>query len=85
MAERDPKTADRGERRRATNMSLDPSLLEEARRLGINLSQAAEQGILASVREAQRAEWLSQNAEAIRASNLYVAEHGLPLARLRRF
>lgn len=84
MAEHDPRP-DRSNRRRATNLSLEHALLEEARRLGINLSQAAQEGIEAKVREAQRSEWIVENAEAIRASNHYVERHGLPLAKLRRF
>ena len=82
MAERDPQSADR---RRATNVSLSSSVLEEARRYNINLSQASQEGIEARVREARQAEWLAQNADGIEASNRYVEENGLPLARLRRF
>jgi len=29
--------------------------------------------------------WLEENAEAIRSWNEYVAKHGLPLAKYRRF
>lgn len=84
MAERDPRSP-RRDRRRATNLSVDPMLLEEARRLRINLSKAAEEGIEARVREARQAEWLAENESAIEASNRFVEERGLPLAKLRRF
>lgn len=39
--------------RKATNLSLDPALVHEARGLGINLSQAAEDGLRAALRQAQ--------------------------------
>ena len=68
-------------RRRATNLSLDPRLVAKARRLGVNLSRAAEDGI----RRATAARWRAENAEAIRQSNDYVEKHGLPLARYRMF
>lgn len=82
MAERDPRSR-RRDSRRATNLSVD-SLLEEARRLRIHLSKAAEVGIEARVREGRQAEWLAGNESAIEASNRFVEERGLPLARLRR-
>jgi antitoxin CcdA len=68
-------------RRKPTNLSLDARLVAEARRLGLNLSRAAEAGIR---REAAR-RWQAENAEAIRQSNAFVAEHGLPLAKFRMF
>ena len=67
--------------RKATNLSLPPRLVEEARRVGLSLSRAAEDGI----RRAAAARWLAENAEAIRQSNEYVERHGLPLARYRMF
>ena len=67
--------------RKATNLSLDPRLVAEARWLGVNLSRAAEDGI----RRATAARWRAENAEAIRQSNDYVENHGLPLAKYRMF
>jgi antitoxin CcdA len=71
--------------RRATNLSLDQQLVEEARQLGINLSRACEQGLAAQIAEERRRRWLVENAEAISSSNAYVEKHGLPLADLRQF
>ena len=42
-------------RRKATNLSLEPDLVAEARRLGVNLSRAAEDGIRRAVRDRGRA------------------------------
>lgn len=71
--------------RRATNVSLRTDLTEEARRLGLNVSQACETGLAAAVKEAREAEWLEQNREALEQWNEWVEKNGLPLARYRQF
>ena len=71
--------------RRPTNVSLDRTLVEEARALGINLSQACERGIAAQLVQVRGERWLAENRAAIEASNDYVEQHGLPLARYRQF
>lgn len=70
--------------RRATNLSLDPKLLEEARGLGVPLSRAAEAGLRDAVRKAHAEAWHRENAEAIRAYNEWVEKNGLPLAEHRQ-
>lgn len=72
-------------RKRATNVTLDVSLLEEARTLGVNVSQACEEGLSQQVRAARAAAWLEENRAAIESSNAWVEQHGLPLARHRMF
>lgn len=71
--------------RRPTNVSLDRALVEEARALGINLSQACEQGIAAQLAKARAERWLAENRAALESSNAWVEQHGLPLAHLRQF
>lgn len=71
--------------RRATNVSLDPLLVAEARSLGVNLSRACERGLVDQIAEARAALWLAENGAAIAASNAHVEEHGLPLAAARLF
>ncbi len=71
--------------RRATNVTLPEALLQDARELGINLSQACERGLAAAVADMRRQRWLQENAAAIEAWNGHVAEHGLPLAAYRQF
>ena len=71
--------------RKPTNVSIGQALIEEARVLNVNISQAAEAGLKAAV-AAKRAElWLQENRQAIESSNAYVAEKGLPLAKYRDF
>ena len=71
--------------KKATNLTLDASLIEEARTLDVNLSRAAEEGLRVAVRQARADRWRAENAEALASSNAWVEQHGLPLARYRAF
>lgn len=71
--------------RRATNVSLPAALISEARRLGINISQACERGLQEQVRQSRREAWLEENREAIESSNAWVEKHGLPFTEYRQF
>lgn len=71
--------------RRATNVSLDEALVEAARELDINLSRACEQGLAREIKAVREARWREENAEAIAQYNAHIAEHGLVLAKYRRF
>ncbi|NNK16969.1 MAG: type II toxin-antitoxin system CcdA family antitoxin [Sulfitobacter sp.] len=72
-------------KKKATNLSLDQELLKDARALGVNISQAAEQGVSEAVRKAKGEAWLKENRAAIEANNRWVEKHGLPLAKYRMF
>ena len=80
-----PLTAVANAPRKATNVSLSATLLEEAKDLRINISQAAESGVARAVAERRAKQWLAQNREALESSNAYVEQHGLPLAQHRHF
>ena len=71
--------------RRATNVTLPQSLLDEARDFGINLSQACERGVVAELAAARRSRWLAENSEAIDGWNDHVEQNGIPLAAFRQF
>ncbi|OYW45143.1 MAG: post-segregation antitoxin CcdA [Sphingomonadales bacterium 32-68-7] len=71
--------------RRPTNVSLDPVHLAEARELGINISQACERGLVATLAEERARRWKEENREAIEGWNRYFEEHGLPLEHYRTF
>ncbi|MBU3694681.1 MAG: post-segregation antitoxin CcdA [Rhodocyclaceae bacterium] len=71
--------------RRATNVSLPADLVDEARLLGVNLSQAAEHGLKLAIAEHQSQSWLAENRGAVDSSNAFVEQHGLPLDRHRVF
>ncbi len=71
--------------RRSTSLSLDADMLDEAKALGLNISQSAEAGIAAAVKKARQEAWLEENREALKAVDDYVAKHGLPLEKYRMF
>ncbi|UYO95028.1 type II toxin-antitoxin system CcdA family antitoxin [Pollutimonas sp. M17] len=71
--------------RRATNVSLPEDLLSEAKALQINISQAAEAGVVQAIARTRSERWLTENQEAIESSNAFVEKHGLPLAKYRMF
>ena len=70
---------------RATNVTLNADLIDQAKRLHVNISEACERGLSEQVAKSRAEVWLQENREAILASNAWVEEHGLPLARYRRF
>ncbi len=71
--------------KRATNVSLSDPLIAEAKALGINLSQAAENGIAQAIKNKKTEQWLAENRESIEGWNAYIEKHGLPLAEFRPF
>jgi len=80
-----PKLASPPTPRRRANVTLPDSLLQEARDLQINVSQACERGLAAAVTEARARRWLQENRAAMDAWNEHVEAHGLPLAEFRQF
>lgn len=74
-----------GTAKKPTNVSLAEPLLAEAKKLRINVSQAAEEGVAQAVAKRRAELWLEENREAIESSNTYVKKHGLPLAKHRMF
>ncbi|AXY43853.1 type II toxin-antitoxin system CcdA family antitoxin [Halomonas sp. JS92-SW72] len=62
--------------KRATNVSINSDLLQQARRLGINLSATFESALSDKVRAEQRERWQRENSDAIRAYNQFAEEHG---------
>lgn len=71
--------------KRATNVSINESLLTEAKELQINVSRAAEAGLGRAIAERRAELWRQENREALQSSNDYVAKNGLPLAKYRQF
>ena len=71
--------------RRSTSLTLDRRLLDEARALGVNVSRAAEEGLVARVRAARTAHWQRENAIGIEEYNAFIAVSGIPLRDHRKF
>lgn len=71
--------------RRAANLSIDATLLGEAKSLSVNISRAAEAGIADAVRKEKERRWKEENREAIEGWNRYFEENGLPFSEYRGF
>ena len=67
------------------NLTLDQALVDEAKVLGVSISQASNQGLAAAVKTARWARWLEENKPALDSYNDWVAKNGLPLAKYRMF
>jgi len=67
------------------HLTVSEALIAEALALDLDVVVAAEQGIALAVKAEKERRWKIDNAEAIKASNDYVAKHGLPLAKYRMF
>lgn len=68
---------DRTPKKRAVNLFVDSDLLDEARRMRLNLSETLERHLRRVVKADQEKRWLEENRSAIEAYNRRVAEHGL--------
>jgi antitoxin CcdA len=71
--------------RRPTKLTLSTALVQRARGLGVNLSQAAEAGIARAVAQASDAQYAGENRARMEAWSAFFEEHGLPLAEHRQF
>jgi antitoxin CcdA len=75
--------SERQVRKRAVNLFVDTELLEEARRLRINLSETLESRLRTIVRAEREKRWLEDNKDAIASINSFIEQHGLLAAKLR--
>ena len=62
--------------KKSVNVSLSPELLEQARKLNLNLSAVLTEALTEKFRAKQRQEWLKANQEAIESVNQFVEENG---------
>jgi antitoxin CcdA len=78
-----PMMSERQVRKRAVNLFVDTDLLDEARRLRINLSETLEGRLRTIVRAEREQRWLEENREAIESINSFIERHGLLASKLR--
>ena len=71
--------------KKATNVSLSADLVEEAKRLGLNVSEACQTGLAAEVKKAREAVWKEENRAAIESWNDYIRKNGMPYDQYRQF
>jgi antitoxin CcdA len=70
-------------RKRAVNLFIDAELLDEAKRLDINISDTLDRRLRAIVKAEQEKRWLQENSAAIDSINNFIETHGLLASRLR--
>ena len=75
--------SERQAKKRAVNLIDDAELLDEARRLRINISDTLERRLRSIVRAEQERRWLEENQEAIASINSFIDRHGLLASKLR--
>ena len=68
-------------KKRAVNLFVDADLLDEARRLRINISETLEHRLRSIVRAEQQRRWSEENQEAIASINAFLDRHGLLATR----
>jgi antitoxin CcdA len=66
-------------KKRPINLTIRADLIEQAKELDLNASQAAETGIAAAIKAAQEKAWREENKAAIRAYNERIAREGVAL------
>jgi antitoxin CcdA len=71
--------------KKATNVSLSAELVEEAKKLGINVSEACQSGLATQVKAAHDAAWKEDNRAAIESWNNYILTNGMPYDQYRQF
>ncbi len=63
-------------KRRPVNLTIRKDILEVAKMLKLNASQAAETGIIQAIRRAQEDDWIKSNKAALMAHNNRVEKDG---------
>lgn len=71
--------------KKATNLSLSADVLDQARKLGINVSQVCDKHLRQVVREEEARRWRAEHAAYIGAYNATLEAEGLPLDSWRTF
>ena len=72
-------------KKKAANLSINESLLQQAKALNINLSQLLEQRLVEHLKESFQQSWLEENREAIDAYNRRIERNGVFSDGLRTF
>jgi antitoxin CcdA len=71
--------------KKPTNLSINSDLLTKAHELNINLSPTLEEALSEQLKRKHRELWRKENAQAIKAYNRFVEEHGVFSDEIRSF
>jgi antitoxin CcdA len=72
-------------RKTPTNLSVREDYVRRAKSLGLNLSEILEHALGVAIRDAERAEWLADNEQAMSEYNAQVVKRGVFSDGARRF
>jgi antitoxin CcdA len=72
-------------RKKAVNLTIDSDLLEQARKMGLNLSREFELHLKERTKAERWAKWREENRAAIENNNKRIEEEGLWSDGLRLF
>ena len=72
-------------KKKSANLSINETLLQQAKALNINLSQMLEQRLAEYLRESLQQSWVNENRDAIDAYNRRIARNGVFSDGLRTF
>lgn len=62
--------------KKPTNLTVNKDLLEQAKKLNINISSVLEKALEYKVKEVLQATWSDQNATAIATYNSFIEKNG---------
>ncbi len=71
--------------KRPVNLSINARTLEQAKKLGMNLSKTVDAFLQEEVKRRYWQKWNDENAQAIDHYNARIEREGLPLAKYRTF
>lgn len=71
--------------RQPTNLTIDSSVLADAKAMGINISRACEAHLIELVRQEKARLWKARHADFVEHYNATVDREGLPLDEWRQF
>lgn len=72
-------------RKRPVNLSINAHTLDQAKKLGMNLSKTVDAFLQEEVKRLYWEKWRDDNKDAFAAYNERVRREGLPLAKYRTF
>jgi antitoxin CcdA len=72
-------------KRQAVNVSLPAELVQNARRLNVNISAVTEAALTKTLQDAELEAWALANKKGFEALDELLERKGLPLKRLRLF
>lgn len=71
--------------KRAANLSVNDSLLTEAKKYKINLSQTLEKSLIKIITKKKKEAWLADNNEALQEYNHRIEKRGIFSDKIRSF